>query len=38
MSYNPQTDAMNPRQLYKQLIWWAQVNPVASNCYGETIT
>lgn len=35
MSYNPQTDAMNPRQLYKQLIWWAQVHPVASNCYGE---
>ncbi|EMM6516387.1 hypothetical protein RVV74_003070 [Enterobacter ludwigii] len=35
MTYNPQTDAMNPRQLYKQIIWWAQIHPVASGCYGE---
>lgn len=23
-TYNPQTDAMNPRQMYKQLMWWAR--------------
>lgn len=35
MTYSAQTGAMNPRQLYKQLIWWAQANPAPENEYRE---
>lgn len=33
--YNPQTDMMNPRQMYKQLAWWAKRHPVARKKGGE---
>ena len=33
--YNPQTDMMNPRQMYKQLTWWTRRNPVSRKEGGE---
>lgn len=33
--YNPQTDPMNPRQMYKQLTWWGKRHPVARKKGGE---
>ena len=33
--YNPQTDMMNPRQMYKQIEFWAQRNPISKRKGGE---